>query len=89
VTWFVTWISFRGTFQSFWDLIEVSAQSLYKVRTDLVTPTFKISLLGVIKTMCIFKEPVRMEDIHKYVYIYMFVYMYIHMFIYICTYIYI
>jgi len=43
---FVTWISFRGTFQSFWDLTEVSAQSWYKVRTyDLVHPTFKISLL--------------------------------------------
>ena len=43
---FVTWISFRGTFQSFWDLSEVSAQSWYKVRTyDLVNPTFKISLI--------------------------------------------
>ena len=45
---FVTWISFRGTFQSFLDLIDVSAQSWYKVRTDdLVNPTFKISLLYV------------------------------------------
>ena len=43
---FVTWISFRGTFQSFLDLTEVSAQSWYKVRTnDSVNPTFKISLL--------------------------------------------
>ena len=45
---FVTWISFRGTFQSFLDLTDVSAQSWYKVRTDdLVNPTFKISLLYV------------------------------------------
>ena len=45
---FVTWISFRGTFQSFLDLTDVSAQSWYKVRADdLVNPTFKISLLYV------------------------------------------
>ena len=42
---FVMWINFRWTFQSFWDLTEVSAQSWYKVRTyDLINPTFKISL---------------------------------------------
>ena len=43
---FVTWISFRGTLKSFWDLTDVSAQSWYKVRTcDLVNSTFKISLI--------------------------------------------
>jgi len=43
---FVRLIKFRGTFQSFWDLTEVSAQSWYKVRTyHLVHSTFKISLL--------------------------------------------
>jgi len=43
---FVTWISFRGTFQSFWDLTEVSAQSWYKVRNcDLLNHTFEISLV--------------------------------------------
>jgi len=42
---FVTWIIFRGTFKSFWDLTEVSAQSWYKMRTyHLVNPTF-ISLI--------------------------------------------
>jgi len=42
---FVKSINFRGTFESFWDLTEVSAQSWYKVRTyHLVNPTFKISL---------------------------------------------
>jgi len=45
---FVTWISFRGTFQSFWDFTEVSAQSRYKLRTDdLDNPTFEIRLLLV------------------------------------------
>jgi len=40
----VTSISFREPFESFWDLIEVSAQSWYNVRTYyLVNPTFKIS----------------------------------------------
>jgi len=43
---FVTLISFRGNFKSFWDLTEVSAQSWYKVHiNNLVDPTFKISLL--------------------------------------------
>jgi len=42
---FVTWISFGGNVQSFWDLTEVFSQSWYKVRTcDLINPTFKISL---------------------------------------------
>jgi len=45
---FVTLMSFRGTFKSFWDLTEVSAQSWYKVCTyHLVNPTFKISLFLV------------------------------------------
>ena len=45
---FVTSISFRGTFKSFWYLAEVSEQSWYKVLTyELVKPTFKISLLRV------------------------------------------
>ena len=45
---FVTWMSFCGTFQSFWDLTEVSAQSWYKVRTyDLVNLTFEISLFMI------------------------------------------
>jgi len=40
---FVTSISIRGTFKSFWDLTEVSKQSWYKVLTyKLVNPTFKI-----------------------------------------------
>jgi len=44
---FVTLISFGGTFKSFWDLIEVSEQSWYKVFTyESVNPTFKISLFG-------------------------------------------
>ena len=44
----MTSISFRGTFKSFWDLTEVSAQSWYKVCTyHLVNPTFKISLFLV------------------------------------------
>ena len=42
---FVTLISLCGTFKSFGDLTEVSAQSWYKVRTyNLVNPPFKISL---------------------------------------------
>ena len=42
---FVTKINFRGTFKSFWNLTEVSAQSWYKVHTyNLVNPTLKISL---------------------------------------------
>ena len=42
---FVTSINFRGTFESFWDLTEVSEQSWYKVLTyELVNPTFKLSL---------------------------------------------
>jgi len=37
----------RGTFKSFWDLLEVSTQSWCKVRFyELVNPTFIISLLG-------------------------------------------
>jgi len=45
---FVTSISIRGTFKSFWDLTEVSEQSWYKVLTyELVNPTFKISLLQI------------------------------------------
>ena len=45
---FVKWISFGGTFKSFWHFTEVSEQSWYKVLTyELVNPTFKISLLRV------------------------------------------
>jgi len=44
---FVTSISIRGTFKSFWDLTEVSEQSRHKVLTyELVNPTLKISLLN-------------------------------------------
>ena len=45
---FVTSISIRGTFKSFWDLTEVSEQSWYKVLTyELVNPTLKVSLLQI------------------------------------------
>jgi len=49
---FVTSISFRGTFESFWDRTEVSEQSWCKVLTyELVNPTFEISLFKLcIKT---------------------------------------
>jgi hypothetical protein len=50
----MTLISFRGTFKSFWDLAEVSAQSWYKVRTyHLVKPTFNISLLQQERTQVV------------------------------------
>jgi len=45
---FVTSISIRRTFKSFWDLTEVSEQSWYKLEVltyELVNPTFKISLI--------------------------------------------
>jgi len=49
---FVTLISFRGTFKSFWDLSEVSEQSWYKVLTDeLVNP--KISLSSVLPCVAV------------------------------------
>ena len=39
---FVTSISFRGTFKSFWDLTEVSDQCWYKVLTyELAKPYFQ------------------------------------------------
>ena len=65
-------MSFRGTFKSFWDLTEVSAQSWYKVRTyTLVNPTFKISLLQQERTQVVcsnkeaWKRPARRHPKNK------------------------
>ena len=55
---FVTWISFRETFQSFWDLTEVCEQSWYNLKVliyELVNPTFKI-LLGCLGVNCAIRK---------------------------------
>ena len=64
---FVTLISFRGTFKSFWDLTEVSAQSWYTVRTyHLVNPTFKISLLKITNVKYITWWQLKLLDTFQY-----------------------
>jgi len=65
---FVTWISFRGTFQSFWDLTEVNVQSWYKVCTyDLVNPFFEICLFPQIGSVFLtFQKIVPPNPIHNF-----------------------